>query len=189
MTRIKDIGTTTTTVAADDYVALDGATNGSRKILASSAVSGPVFHVQEQQTAGTNGGGSTSGSWQTRVLNTSVLNEISGASLSSNQITLPAGTYVISASQVLNRSGESRARIRNVTDGTNVGLSLTIFIATTTGLPTTIVAIPAYKFTLASSKVLELQYYIASSKTVDGLGYRSTFDTEIYADVFIEKVG
>lgn len=33
MTRIKDIATTTTTAAADDYVPLDGTTNGSRKIL------------------------------------------------------------------------------------------------------------------------------------------------------------
>lgn len=33
--RIKDLGTTTTTAAVDDYVALDGATNGTRKMLAS----------------------------------------------------------------------------------------------------------------------------------------------------------
>lgn len=35
--RIIDIGTTTTTIAADDYVAIDGITNGTRKILWDSA--------------------------------------------------------------------------------------------------------------------------------------------------------
>ena len=43
MTRIKDIGTTTTSAASDDYVALDGTTNASRKILASNIVGGLVF--------------------------------------------------------------------------------------------------------------------------------------------------
>ena len=37
MTRIKDAGATATAPAADDYLLLDGATNGSRKILASNA--------------------------------------------------------------------------------------------------------------------------------------------------------
>lgn len=32
-TRIKDISTTATSAANDDYLAMDGATNGTRKIL------------------------------------------------------------------------------------------------------------------------------------------------------------
>ena len=39
------------------------------------------------------GGSSTAGSWQTRPLNTTDYNDISGAYLSSNQIFLPAGRY------------------------------------------------------------------------------------------------
>ena len=35
--RIIDIGTTTTTIAADDYIAIDGVTNGTRNILWDSA--------------------------------------------------------------------------------------------------------------------------------------------------------
>ncbi len=37
-TRIKDLTTTVTTVANDDYVAVDGLTNGTRKKLANSLV-------------------------------------------------------------------------------------------------------------------------------------------------------
>lgn len=36
--RIKDITTTATTVANDDYLAMDGSTNGTRKILVDSFV-------------------------------------------------------------------------------------------------------------------------------------------------------
>ena len=38
-TRIKDISSTATSAAGDDYLALDGSTNGTRKILASNIAS------------------------------------------------------------------------------------------------------------------------------------------------------
>ena len=38
-TRVKDIPTTATTAAADDYVLLDGATNGTSKGLAFNLIS------------------------------------------------------------------------------------------------------------------------------------------------------
>ncbi len=56
-----------------------------------------LFHVRDEKASGSHGGTSVAGSFQTRVLNTSLTNEISGASLSSNQITLPSGTYYINA--------------------------------------------------------------------------------------------
>ena len=43
-TRVKDIPTTATTAAADDYVLLDGATNGTRKGLASNLIT-PASHL------------------------------------------------------------------------------------------------------------------------------------------------
>jgi hypothetical protein len=55
----------------------------------------PQFAVfEEQQTSGTNGGTGSNG-FNTRLLNTTVANTITGASLGSNQVTLPAGTYDI----------------------------------------------------------------------------------------------
>lgn len=47
---------------------------------------------------GTHGGTFTAGAWRTRDLNTVLTNTISGASLSNNQITLPAGKYYVEAS-------------------------------------------------------------------------------------------
>jgi hypothetical protein len=53
-----------------------------------------VIHLQHQETSGTSSGSISSG-YNTRDLNTVILNTISGASLSSNLVTLPIGTYEI----------------------------------------------------------------------------------------------
>ena len=41
--RIKDLETTATAASNDDYIALDGSTNGTRKILASSVISDTTY--------------------------------------------------------------------------------------------------------------------------------------------------
>lgn len=72
--------------------------------------------VVDEKAAGTDGGNSTSGSWMTRTLNTVKFNTISGASLSRNQVTLPAGTYKITASAPVYQALQHIIRVYNVTD-------------------------------------------------------------------------
>lgn len=57
-----------------------------------------MIHARDEKSSGTNGGTFTSGDWRQRDLNTTPTNEISGASVSTNHIVLPAGTYYIEAS-------------------------------------------------------------------------------------------
>ena len=52
-----------------------------------------LLHIRDEKAQNTAGGTFTSGAWRTRDLNTVKTNEITGASLAANQITLPAGTY------------------------------------------------------------------------------------------------
>jgi hypothetical protein len=106
------------------YVA-DGAGSGTwQKVTSDSldATSNPfgaaLYHVREQQTASTQAGTFTSGAWRTRLLNTEVTDEIAGSSLSSNQITLPAGTYFIKAVAPAVNVNAHKTRWRNITDGT-----------------------------------------------------------------------
>src|SRR6056300_219994 len=80
---------------------------------------------RNEQTSGTSGAALTASSWTTHNVNTSSYNNISGASLASKQITLPAGTYKLSgwggANTTFNTSGKSdrfKPRLRNITDGT-----------------------------------------------------------------------
>ena len=53
-TRVKDIPTTATTAAADDYVLLDGATNGTRKGLASNLITPAAAATAAAAVAGHN---------------------------------------------------------------------------------------------------------------------------------------
>ena len=71
--------------------------------------------LEDQKTAGTDGGTFTTGAWRVRDLNTEIHDDI-GVSLSSNEFTLPAGKYLVSARCPLYRVSRSRARLYNVSD-------------------------------------------------------------------------
>lgn len=77
----------------------------------------PFMHVQDQKNSGTNGGASIVG-YNYRDLNTIIANNISGASLSSNQVILPAGTYYFEGESIGVQEDGVRCNIQ--VDGVNV---------------------------------------------------------------------
>jgi hypothetical protein len=145
----------------------------------------------DQKAAGTDGGTSTSGAFRTRDLNTTVVNEITGMSLASNQITVPAGTYKVRASAVADRPNSHRLRLHNVTDnevlvaGLNrrdlipYGSTGDVGEARLEGI-----------FTVAATKTVELQHRVAVGYATVGWGRAVNWDSmpEIYALVHFEKV-
>lgn len=146
------------------------------------------LHVQDQRTSGTNGGSVTGGAWYGRTLNTVVDNTITGASLGSNQITLPAGTYDLDAFCSFGTiGGAARIRLRNVTDGTTIaeGLNGSAQASGAGGG----VAVLKGKFTLGATKVLAIEARTGGSQanTGDGLPL-SSGAVEIYSDIHIRKV-
>ena len=147
-----------------------------------------LLHVRDEKASGTAGGTFTSGAWQTRTLNTSLTNEISGASLSSNQITLPSGTYFIIASAPAQVVGGHKLKLRNTTDSSDtlIGTSEN----TTTG-DYGIVG-RSYvigRFTISAQKTFEIQHRGTTTQTTNGFGAINSFSVvEVYADVQIWKV-
>jgi len=142
-----------------------------------------ILHVREEQTSGTGGGGNVGdGSWETRTLNTVKLNEISGASLGSNQITLPAGTYLLTAS-IPSCARTNIARLRNITDSSTVMLSTGNTLTGTGQGPMTVHL--NVKFTIAGSKVLEIQQKFDTSVYAYAKGVPHSLDTEVYTEVLI----
>jgi hypothetical protein len=141
-------------------------------------------HFADQKASGTGGGNNTSGAWETRVLNTSLINGISGSSLASNQVTLPAGTYFVQATAPANDTALHRMRLRNITASTTLCLGSTVTSPAGGGSDTN--AQLAGKFTLASTSVLELQHFFTAVGT-DGLGFPLTAsgEPEIYAQLMI----
>lgn len=137
---------------------------------------------QDVKTNGTNGGASSSGV-QTRDLNTVQFNTIAGASLSSNQITLPAGDFLIEATVPAYQVSRHQAKIVNTTSnveylGSNASAG--------TGIQT--VSVISVVVTTAANDVLEIQHYTQSASTT-GLGLACTASTdEVYTQVKVTQL-
>lgn len=73
---------------------------------------------QDRKTDGTVGGTASTAAWTTATINTEVYNTITGASLASNKVALPAGTYLVSVSHTQQDTGLGAVRLRLETTGT-----------------------------------------------------------------------
>ena len=143
-----------------------------------------VLHVRDEKAQNTTGGTFTSGAWRTRVLNTSKTNTITGASLASNQITLPAGTYWVDATAPAYTVGRHRVKLYNTTGAADVLLGTSSFSG---GLYDYTLSVLSGQFTLTATSVLELQHRCETTLATHGFGVESNFATEVYSDVVIWK--
>ena len=115
-----------------------------------------------EEAAGVDGAATVATAWTDGILNTEVVDAGAIGSLAFNQVTLIAGTYDFEAFKVIYRSSGTRGAIRlwNVTDSALIG-GLTPYINPS------MLCVIAGRFTIAASKAIALQYYVASS---DGIG-------------------
>ena len=147
------------------------------------------LHIRDEKAATTQGGTFTNGAWRTRDLNTIKTNTITGASLASNQITLPAGTYFIQGYPVSFRAEGNISRIYNITDSSQVSLGVNNHSgsATTGSQGTSTVSCIV---TITATKVFELQHYSQSTVASVGFGIRNeTGVGEVYSEILIWKIG
>jgi len=145
-----------------------------------------LLHVREEQAAGTDGGDHTAGSYVTRVLNTVKTNAITGASLGSNQITLPVGEYFCKATAPSYNvsSGEHKAKLVNVTDATDLLIGTSLAWGSTADVTNPSVVVG--KFTLTGTKLLELQHQTSNTQATTGLGKAANLgEVEVYSEVEI----
>lgn len=151
----------------------------------SAAQSESYAKIVDEKAANTPGGSITAGSFITRDLNTVVVDADGIVSLSSNQVTLQAGTYRFKGYTMGHAIGNIKARFRNVTDGANVDISSNGFQSTA--------GIVSYahfsgRFTIASAKVFELQMRSSISRGTDGLGLQGNIgENERYSELEIWK--
>lgn len=148
---------------------------------------------QDQKSAGTAGGSSTSGSWQTRTLNTEVFDPASIGSLSSNAVTLSAGSYFLRAESSFGATGNSGAiiqlRIRNTTGSTTVAVSP----AQRPGSANTVVddstiLLASGRLVAAGTVAIEVQYQTTAGVSTSGLGWAGNFgETEVFTTLVIYR--
>lgn len=146
--------------------------------LVSNGPSGCLI-IHEQQPSGTAATFLTLGSWNTRILNTVVSNTINGASVASNTITLPAGTYevFVTAFAASGGSGDFAGRhvLYNNTDSSNAIL----------GGNTTVTG----RLTSISSKDFSVRTFIGGSGTGSGGKISGSGINEVYTQIVIKRVG
>ena len=145
--------------------------------------SNELLHVRDEKANDTNGGTFTSGAWRTRELNTIKTNEITGASLSSNQITLPSGTYYIKALIPAFNVSRHQAVLYNTTDSSFDLIGTSEFVSGGSGSSKSFIN---GRFTISAQKTFELQHQCETTDAGDGFGVKSTFGQVcVYAEVQI----
>jgi len=125
------------------------------------------LHVEDQKAATTSGGTFTSGAFRIRDLTTVLTNEIVGASLGSNQITLPDGDYYIEASAPGYSVNQHATKIRDV----NGAVDLRIGTAEIAPGGSQTRSFVSGRFTISGGpKPIELRHRSQTSQNTNGFG-------------------
>lgn len=147
-----------------------------------------LLHIRDEKPSGTTGGGFTAGAWQIRTLNTVKTNEIAGASLASNVVTLPAGTYeadiaapaifvVLHKARLYDVTGAA-VLIHGTSERSNNGAGVTTSASRMRG-----------RFTLSVTSNVRVEHRCSVTNGTDGFGPQTGFgDIEVYTDFVIRKI-
>lgn len=141
------------------------------------------FQVQDIKSSGTEGGASISG-YNKRTLNSVIYNDIEGATLLSDNITLPAGKYFIKGTTSSQAVGRTKTCIRNIDDNTYI-LGLNDRTFTTSGCISACSGIVE----ISEPKTFEILTWCELSDPF-GLGtYTNSGQDEVYNEILVEKLG
>lgn len=148
---------------------------------------GEYLLVVDSKTSGTSGGDFSAGAWRVRTLNTEKVNTIRSASLASNQIILPAGTYDVNASATAFDVARHQAIF---TDGTIIISGTSEFISAADEIASR--SVVRGRFTIDVETAFELQHRCESTRLANGFGVAAgsafTVTEEIYSIVEIWRL-
>lgn len=126
------------------------------------------------------------GAWTTRPLNTTVVNQIPGATISGGDITLPAGTYRVDFSSCAHGADAMRARVYDISNSVVLAQGITVDSHGTGAPPDpaqdqTVASTGVGRFTLADTATIRMQIKNALANCLMG------DDTNIGSDVHIDS--
>lgn len=189
-------GATNITTAAGDRMIVRGDAGGAAVVVYARANGLPIAYtpylkVSDRKAANTGGGGTSisNDETQTRVLNTVEVNTIAGASLASNAVTLPAGTYDVRARAPALRVASHRASLYNVSDSAYALIGSHQYADSST--PTQTDATVIGRIAIGSSKTFSLRHYTNIGVNATGLGASMGVPTtlvEVYSELEFWKV-
>lgn len=139
---------------------------------------GDYVLVADIKTQNTQGGTFTSGAWRTRDINTEMADTAGICSISSNQITLAAGTYRFRICCPAIGVEKHQARLQNVSDATTVRTGRAMY--SSSGVNVVNDAWVIDRFTIGSSKTFEVQHQCTTTRSTDGFGVAVNLAAETY---------
>ena len=137
--------------------------------------------IVDQKTQNTAGGGFTSGAWRTRDLNTEITDPDGIVSITANEFTLAAGSYLIKWSAPAKYVEENQTRLYDVTGTAAVQVGSSAF--NYTNHPTYVCEGPSSgvaRVTPSGSNVYRIEHYGTLTRATDGFGPPADIDVEIY---------
>ena len=186
-------GTTGVSLVQDGVVATadlaDGAVTAAKINSAVELGKFVSYAVVADQKGDTTAGGTfTSGAHRIRDLNTEVFDPDGIVSLSSNQFTLQAGTYLIRWSAPAYKVDRHATRLFNVSDSSAIQDGSSAFTTNADAVVTR--SFGNARVTLASAKAFEIRHKCEVTKTTNGLGVdsntTSTISTYTIVEIFKE---
>jgi len=181
------------TITASDLIMYGDATDSNNtkrdtvQGILDLAGAGDYLLYEHRLSNDTNGTNYTSNAWRTVTLNTEVFDTGNHGSLSSNVITLAAGTYRVTARTVIaSASGTMYAsvRFRNTSDSSTVANSGQF----AQDQDRMVQPICRGRFTIAGAKDFEFQVWPGSQNGYEGKGPTSSKgEQEVWGSVYLEK--
>ena len=163
------------TAASADAITLDSSGNVTFPANATCSGTATGFGkfasyaiIGDEKSAGTDGGGFTSGAWRTRDLNAELSDPDGIVSISSNQFTLAAGSYLVVASAPALGVNNHKLKIYNITDSADVQIGTTEYAHASDY--STKRSFVSSRFTISGSKVFEIQHRCETTKATTGMG-------------------
>ena len=167
---------------ADEAVTL--AKMAAAAIASLGLASTKIAVYQDQKSSGTDGQSLTAGDWRTREITAEVSDAGSLGALSSNQVTLSEGTYLVFAvCPTYNIAGSVQSRLYNVTDASVLVLGNT----SNGGGSLESISHVLGVFSVGASKALALQTQIPTASSAS-TGVAASFGTEVYTTVVFIKL-
>ena len=166
------------------YLQTDG--NGALSFQTVTDTSTSVAVLVDEKTENTNGGTFTADAWRTRDLNTEVSDPDGIVTLSSNQFTLGAGTYLIAWECPCYRVGFNQSRLYDITGAAAVEGGMSFYVESSAQYHGT--SNGSAVVTITASNVYEIQHFCSNTRSTDGFGVRGSAGPERYTRVTISKV-
>ena len=142
--------------------------------------------IGHEEPSGTHGGDATSGAWRQRTLNTEFSDPDNIVTISANEFTLQAGTYVVKVGSLSWRTNRNQTVLYDVTGSTIIAAGSSEYASTNQVVSENILF---HAFTIESANTYSIQSQVQVDRAVTGFGPGNSFGApNAFVEVEIEKL-